>query len=670
MMKALTSVIKIHYYVLSLPDLMKQILVIIALLIAVAGRMSAQQLLPLAEKQYTDSLTKVLQSAASDSSKAMANFLLCDYWRTKDTTKSRVYLSQARKLAGNYPYLKALYHFYEGQFYFNSDLAKAAEAFQAAQTALQPFKTPEAYQSAAAAWFNYAIMKRNEKGDSFVTDILLNKSIPLAEKSGNTEKLAHFYVQLATLLMNNARFDKAEIYNQKAIDLLKNKFPASTILLFAYLSATSTYIYDSKNAAAKICLDKAAALLAPYPESVNYPNYYYNEGLYYTAVNQFDKALVSLDKGITLAERYHQGPLLQILIFRKYNIYLEQKQYGKARQFLTGLVNSGGMMAEANNRRSLYAQLTKTNELMGDMRQAYHWSTLYSHLSDSLHEVSFHEKIAELEARFKDRENQQKITTLQQEKARLQLTAKNSRLFNWLLSTACLLLLVIIAFFWFFLRNQKKLQQLKVTKAMLEGEEREQTRMARELHDGLGGMLAGVKINLSGWVAGNLKAPHDQELNRIIGQLDTSVTELRHIARNMMPESLLKFGLETALKDLCDFYMRDDLSISFQPFNIDEPLSLAAQINVYRIVQEVLSNAIKHSQAKHIILQCSRNGQVFFITVEDDGTGFDQTAIKNKKSLGLANVKSRVDYMKGKMEIDSAAGEGTTVNIELHAYAE
>lgn len=649
---------------------MKRILFFTVVIAVVTKKISAQQLLPLAEKQYADSLTRVLQSGPADSNKAMAGFLLSDYWRSKDTSKSRGYLLQGRQLAEKYPYLKALFHFYEGQFYFNTNPERAAEAFQAAQEALTPFKTPEAYQSAAAAWYNYALMQRNAKGDSYVTDILLNKSIPLAERSGNIEKLAHFYVQLGTLLMNNARFDKAELYNQKAIDLLQDRFPASTILLFAYLSATSTFIYDSKNPEAKKYLDKAAALLAPHPESVNYPNYYYNEGLYYTAVSQFDKALVSLDKGIALAERYHQAQLLQILIFRKYNIYLEQKDYRKARQFLTDLVNNGGLTAEANNRKSLYAQLAKTNELMGDMKEAYRWSASYSRLSDSLHEAGLHKKIAELEAKFKDRENQQQITALREEKARLQLTAKNSRLFNWLLGTACVLLLVLVAFSWFFFSNQKKLQQLKLTKAMLEGEERERERIARELHDGLGGMLAGVKINLSGWASGNVSAPQDQELNRIIGQLDQSVNELRHIARNMMPESLLKFGLETALKDLCEFYMRNDLHIEFQSFNIPNSLPLVAQINIYRIVQEVLSNAVRHSQAKNIILQCSQNGPVFFITVEDDGTGFHQVEVKERKGLGLTNVKSRVDYMKGKMEIITAAGEGTTVNIELHDYAD
>lgn len=653
------------------PDMriMKRILFVVSIFLSVSERGAAQQLLPMAEKAWSDSLTQILQSKEPDSGRAVAGFLLSDYWRTKDTSKSKAYLLLGHQLAGGSAYLKALYYFYEGQYYFNIDKAKAAQSFKTAQTALLPFNTRESWQNQAASWFNYGIMVRNEKGDSYVIDLLLNKAIPLSEKAGFREKLAHFYVQAATLLMNNARFDKAELYNQKAIDLLKDSFPASTTLLFAYLSATSTYVYDSKNAEAKKCLDKAKEMLAPFPESINYPDYYYNEGLYYTGVNQFDKAIVSLDKGIALAEQYHQGPLLQILIFRKYEIFLEQKDYKKAKQFLMGLVKNGSLMSEANNRKSLYGQLAKTNEYLGDMKEAYHWSVLYGQLSDSLHGIRLKEKIAELEARFQNSENQKKINTLQEDKARIELSARNSRLFNWLLGTGCLLLLVMAAFYGSFVRNQKKLQQLKVTKAMLEGEERERKRIAQDLHDGLGGMLAGVKINLSGWAAGNQGAPQDMELHRIIGQLDSSVGELRHIARNMMPETLLKFGLETALKDLSEFYMREEIHIEFQPFNIPADLPLPWQINIYRIVQEVLSNAVRHAKATNVILQCSQNGSVFFINVEDNGSGFDASASQYKNGLGLMNVKSRVDYMKGKMEIISAAGEGTAVNIELNTYA-
>ena len=200
---------------------------------------------------------------------------------------------------------------------------------------------------------------------------------------------------------------------------------------------------------------------------------------------------------------------------------------------------------------------------------------------------------------------------------------------------------------------------------MLDGEERERVRVARDLHDGLGGMLAGVKLNLSGWANDHADVPQDKDLGKVIDQLDSSVTELRRIARNMIPETLLNFGLEQALKDLVTFYMKDDLNIDFQPFNIARDIPISTQLNIYRVVQELLSNAVKHANATELVLQCSQNEKNFLITVEDNGRGFDPDKLKTSKGIGLHNLQSRVEFMNGKMELITAPGEGTTVNIEI-----
>jgi signal transduction histidine kinase len=86
-----------------------------------------------------------------------------------------------------------------------------------------------------------------------------------------------------------------------------------------------------------------------------------------------------------------------------------------------------------------------------------------------------------------------------------------------------------------------------------------------------------------------------------------------------MPESLLNFGLETALNDLCEFHSRKDLEIDFQAIDIDKNLPLNIQLNIYRIAQELLANALKHAEASSILLQCSQSEECFMITIEDNG---------------------------------------------------
>lgn len=644
----------------------------------------SQQQVPLNEKNYIDSLQDLITKSSVDSARVDACFSLVEYWKVKDSLKSKSYLQQGIKFAGKHPYYNALLPFYEGQYYFNRDKNKASAAFKKAADALAAFAEKRAYSKRAAAWFNYALMNKDTKGYDFVTKITLENAIPNAEKAGNPTMVAYYYTQLSTILMNNYQFTKAGLYCRMAIDILEKESPGSPNLLFAYLSSVSIHCYDHQADTAKRFLQKAHTLLAPFPESINYPLYYSNEALYYITTEAFDKALGSINKGMALAGKYHQTQLYQQFLFRKYEVYGYQKAYGKAKQILLDIVKEGTLTSNSNDRAAIFAELAKTSEKLYDYKEAYIWLARYRDVSDSIHNSQTEVKVSELETKYRSAENQQKIAALEAQNKQAALAAKNDRLYRWVLGLGCFFLFAVLGFVIVTARNNRKLskqkeinfqqqlvemehkQQLKVTKAMLEGEEHERERVARDLHDGLGGMLAGVKIGLSGWSNTRPGVSQDSELHRIINQLDSSMSELRRIARNMVPDTLLKFGLEVALKDLCEFHMREGLHIAFEPFNLEQRMALNVQLSIYRIVQELISNAIKHAQARNIILQCSQNANTFFITLEDDGIGFDTALLTEKKGMGLDNLKNRISFLQGHLEIISTPNVGTTVNIELN----
>lgn len=201
--------------------------------------------------------------------------------------------------------------------------------------------------------------------------------------------------------------------------------------------------------------------------------------------------------------------------------------------------------------------------------------------------------------------------------------------------------------------------------AMLKGEELERKRMAQDLHDGLGGILTGVRINLSNVETKVAKTLYE-EVKKIITNVDKSMKELRRIAHNLMPESLSRIGLSGALEDLCKSYETPDFKVDYQPYEIQSSLTETEKLTIYRIVQELLNNALRHSKASLVIVQCSQNENKFYITVEDNGTGFDPTSPQNQKGLGLRNLDHRVQTMDGTIKIISEPNDGTTVNIELN----
>lgn len=642
----------------------------------------SQQLIPLNEKAYSDSLKKVANSSVDNNVKANSYFLLSKFYRNTDSFLSKNYLEKGKALSPKTSLNNAKYHYYEGWHFLESNKEKAAVSFQKAIKEFSKIKSQEADFYIASSWYNYGVTQKNKEGYPFLVKILVEKSIPQIEQYKDHKTLGQFYSQLAIILTYNAEFAKAYEYNTKAIKILEKNAPHSPELFFAYLNTASNFCYQAKGDEAKKYLDKAEKLIQPYPESNSNASFYYGKTLYFITKQKNEEALPMIEKGLVYAKRSRQNLLTQMFYMNKYDILRKQNKLNEAKNVLENILSEKTLIIDANNRKIFYNQLSSLNEQMGNLKEALVWEKKYSKLNDSLNSENVKLELNTLETKFRTAEKQKEIANLNTEKAQKELELNKKNQYLWVMVFASLFLLILIISIYFYtkklakekeINHSQKLkeiaqqEELKITKAILEGEEKERERVGKDLHDGLGGMLAGVKINFSAWASQNLEPENKQNFNEILHQLDHSVTELRNISRNLMPESLLKLGLETALKDLCEFYSRKDLHIDFQSIDINSKLPLAVQINIFRIVQEILANAVKHSEAENILLQCSQSNDVFLITIEDDGKGFSQDSSPTK-SMGLHNLKTRVDYLKGKMEINSDH-EGTAINIELNTNA-
>jgi len=660
--------------------IMKKLASVIFILLSLV--LPSQQIFPLNEKPYLDSLQKMVKNSTDRDSKANAFFILSNYYRNTDSILSKRYLENGKTLRSANSFVSAKYHYYEGQYYLEKDKTKAAAAYQQAIQALSTFKTEESYFFQSLAWYNYGVSQKNKEGYPFLVKTILEKSIPLVEKYETNRNLGFLYSQLALILTYNAEFEKAGNYNKKALKILEKNYPASAELFYAYLNTASNYCYQAKGDDAEKFLNKAEKLILPYPDSSSNAFFYYGKTLLFITRQKNEEALPIIDKGLFYTKKFNQNLLAQMFYFNKFDILKKLKRYPEAKAVLKDILTEKSLVLDLNNRKTIYKQLSVLNEEMGNSREALTWEKKYSTLNDSLSTETTKLEINKLEAKYNAAEKERKIANLDTEKAQKQLEINQKNQYLWLLGFASVFLMILVIFIYFYtkkLAKQRKInlqqklkeiqqkEELNITKAILESEERERERIAKDLHDGLGGMLAGVKINFSTWSSTHFGST-DREFNKILGQLDHSVNELRHVARNLMPESLLNFGLETALQDLCEFYIRKDLSIDFQAISLRKDLALTIQLNIYRIVQELLANAVKHSQASGILLQCSQSDENFFITIEDNGRGFGKDIEKTTKSMGLRNLKNRVNYLKGKMEI-SSDHEGTTINIELNTHA-
>ena len=214
------------------------------------------------------------------------------------------------------------------------------------------------------------------------------------------------------------------------------------------------------------------------------------------------------------------------------------------------------------------------------------------------------------------------------------------------------------------IEQERQNSKISTLTALLDGQEQERSRLARDLHDGLGGLLSGTKIQLT-HLNEKIDPNAKNDMAKSIQQLDGAVDELRRVAHNLMPDLLSKYGLEEALKEYAIRMSNEHLDIDVQFLSYTNSLEKEKQLLVYRIIQELVNNAIKHANAHQIIIQFVEDEENYAVTIEDDGKGFDLSNTKLTQSAGLHNIQSRVQFLKGELNIHSEIDLGTSIEFQF-----
>ena len=163
-----------------------------------------------------------------------------------------------------------------------------------------------------------------------------------------------------------------------------------------------------------------------------------------------------------------------------------------------------------------------------------------------------------------------------------------------------------------------------------------------------------------------LSSEYVDVFERSLDMLDSSIHELRRVAHNLMPEALVKFGLAAALKDFCDFINNSKvINVIFQQIGNYKRLDMSVEVVLYRVANELVNNTLRHASATELIIQLNYDDHLLTLTVEDNGRGFDQSILERTTGSGWPNIRSRIAYLKGSLDVQSSAGNGTSVNITI-----
>ncbi len=343
-------------------------------------------------------------------------------------------------------------------------------------------------------------------------------------------------------------------------------------------------------------------------------------------------------------------------------------------------LNKAEKEGSASTNKSLYWQKFQTYRQLNKHQQAYDAIEKYLTIQDSSYRQLLDKQIAEHEVIFKTKEKEQELVLKKAELAEAKIVQQS--IFGLFLLLATL----AMTFFYMYKKRQKYIQSLiakdmtiqqqKIIEleqknkllslnSMIEGQESERMRIAQDLHDGLGGLLTTVKAHFS-TIQKEIENIESLNIysktNRLI---DEACTEVRRIAHDMVPYSIKISGLHGALEDLKESVIARGLECEVEIHNFTKDQLNEQQANmVYRILQEITNNAIKHAQANHIFIQLMGHENKLHILVEDDGVGFDVSK-QDYHGMGLKSINSRVAYLGGTIMYDSSPGQGTNINIEI-----
>lgn len=449
----------------------------------------------------------------------------------------------------------------------------------------------------------------------------IERGLSIAEENDFKDSQATGYYNLGDIYRYNEEYDKAEEYLLKAYDLT---MWSNDIYLRSLVLSCLTLVYAN--------------------------------------TGQYEKSLERANESVELAKEGGNAGYIAATYRTLSDAYYRMKLYKECED--AALKGWAADSTNLDQSHALAFNIGLANIFLDNKLKAAHYFWRHSELMNEHIDKSFRQEIVNNEVKYETEKKEMRIASLEKEKT----------LYIWLSIAGAAILL--LAFGLLFFRHRSNIQkrklaeqqvkqleqenQLIATQAILDGETAERSRLARDLHDGLGGMLSVVKLNLKDMKGFSIiDGPDMTRFDKAIKMLDESIDELRRVAHHMMPESLMRYGLKVSLEDFC----RAIPGAHFQYLGGDPRLDSRLEVLIYRCTYELVNNAVKHADATTINIQLMVDNGVVSLTVQDNGIGFDPKTVS--LGAGLENIRTRVSAYNGKMNIYSSPGKGTEVSIEI-----
>ena len=397
-----------------------------------------------------------------------------------------------------------------------------------------------------------------------------------------------------------------------------------------------------------------------------------NLGLVCMKRGMFNQALQYLDSALAY---YRENGLTEGMITSwqdKGECYLNMNDYSKAYLYYDSSMRLAREAIDLRRTEELYLSLSQVSEKQGNISDALEYFKLFYEMEDSISSIEKNQMLFQLDL-MSEKEKRDLEKYIRQEEHNKHLRQRNA--YTYIIVGLVVLAIYLIIFFRYRARKnqiiaEQKVKQLEEERKLLavrflvEGQEEERKRIATELHDGLGALLSVTKMQFT--AIKDVKPENKPHYEKVARFLEQASGDVRKISHNMMPGLLTKFGLYEALEDLFETLNDNEgMDARMEIVGPKERLPENMEIMIYRVIQEIVNNSLKHAGANMIDLTIIVHPDQLDISCSDNGKGFNRDKILEKKTFGIQSIHSRVRFLDGNICIDSSPGNGTVYRINI-----
>ncbi len=398
-----------------------------------------------------------------------------------------------------------------------------------------------------------------------------------------------------------------------------------------------------------------------------------NLGSVYMYKTDYGKALPFLAESLKLRMELGDKKAISSSLIKLGTVYSNTGDYIKSSTHLYKgmiLAREIGILEEE---LQAYLELSKLYETLNQYDSSFKYLELYTILSDSVYDIRLEQQIIETQTKY-DTERKDRDLELLKNENRLNEIRLKQRKTEILLLVFIIISLVGAGIFLYYRRKQKQQHAIDMErirhnehqiKAVLDGQEEERRKIARELHDSVGQSLSGVKLSWESISESLTDSQVKAKISDLARLIDSAANEVRTISHQMLPKELEQFGLVTAINGIVEYANHNSItSYNFVSHGVTERVSPAIELGMFRITQELINNVIKHADASEVTIQLLKRENSIVLIIEDNGVGFDYEK-HSGTGIGLMNIQSRVTGLKGILNYQSSVGSGTVVTIRI-----